>query len=208
MKGVNYRRDCNKLFLLLIFGFITHSFCDNLSSSTNAGVKSPAVSKQKLNATNLNNNHDNINYVNNKANATKNNQKPSVNFSESQKSVGDKNGNSTSVVNKQSDHINNQTASDGSESLKGHMLSLNSGAIKRAFYVFVGLSVLSVAYLLFRSTRLRQSPAQMVRKYGVLAHKQDIEMRPLPLDEDDEDDTVVFDASGFTKNLQTSSKNF
>ena len=34
----------------------------------------------------------------------------------------------------------------------------------------------------------------MIRKYGVLTHRQDVEMRPLPLDEDDEDDTTIFDA--------------
>lgn len=38
----------------------------------------------------------------------------------------------------------------------------------------------------------------MVRKYGVLAHRQDVEMRPLPLDEDDEDDTTIFDASNIS----------
>lgn len=41
----------------------------------------------------------------------------------------------------------------------------------------------------------------MVRKYGILANKQDIEMRPLPLDEEDDDDNVVFDASGLTRDL-------
>lgn len=77
-----------------------------------------------------------------------------------------------------------------------HSPELDSGAVIRAFYVFVGLSVIVVAYLIFRSFRLRNNPAQMVKKYGVLAHKQDIEMRPLPLDDDDDDDdTTVFDAS-------------
>lgn len=41
----------------------------------------------------------------------------------------------------------------------------------------------------------------MVRKYGILANKQDIEMRPLPLDEEDDDDNIVFDASGLAKEL-------
>ncbi|KAK0169082.1 hypothetical protein PV327_002828 [Microctonus hyperodae] len=76
-----------------------------------------------------------------------------------------------------------------------HSPELDSGAVTRAFYVFIGLSVIIVSYMVFRSFRLRSSPAQMVRKYGVLAHKQDIEMRPLPLDDDDDDDTTVFDAS-------------
>lgn len=40
----------------------------------------------------------------------------------------------------------------------------------------------------------------MVRKYGVLAHRQDVEMRPLPLDEEDDEDTTVFDASNVLTN--------
>lgn len=43
----------------------------------------------------------------------------------------------------------------------------------------------------------------MVRKYGVLAHRQDVEMRPLPLDEEDDEDTTVFDVSNvLTNNVQ------
>lgn len=43
----------------------------------------------------------------------------------------------------------------------------------------------------------------MVRKYGILAHRQDVEMRPLPLDEEDDEDTTVFDASNvLTNNVQ------
>ncbi|XP_063988991.1 uncharacterized protein LOC135168578 [Diachasmimorpha longicaudata] len=79
-----------------------------------------------------------------------------------------------------------------------HIPSLNPGALKRAFYVFAGLSIIVLAYLMIRSFGFKKNPAQMVRKYGVLAHKQDIEMRPLPLDEDDEDDTTVFDISGLS----------
>lgn len=43
----------------------------------------------------------------------------------------------------------------------------------------------------------------MVRKYGVLTHRQDVEMRPLPLSEEDDEDTTVFDASNvMTNNVQ------
>ena len=80
-----------------------------------------------------------------------------------------------------------------------HATSLNSGALLRGFFVFVGLSVIALAYMLFRSFRLNKNPTQMVRKYGILAHKQDIEMRPLPLDEEDDDDTTVFDVSGLAQ---------
>ncbi|CAK9797628.1 hypothetical protein ANTQUA_LOCUS1269 [Anthophora quadrimaculata] len=86
---------------------------------------------------------------------------------------------------------------------EGHATSLNAGALKRGFYVFVGLSVLVMAYIVFRSFRLSKTRAQMVRKYGILAHRQDVEMRPLPLDEEDDEDTTVFDASNvLTNNVQ------
>lgn len=81
--------------------------------------------------------------------------------------------------------------------------SLNPGALLRGIYVFVGLSVLVMAYIVFRSFRLSKTRAQMVRKYGVLAHRQDVEMRPLPLEEEDDEDTTVFDASNvLTNNAQ------
>ncbi|XP_029055409.2 uncharacterized protein LOC114882673 [Osmia bicornis bicornis] len=86
---------------------------------------------------------------------------------------------------------------------EGHTTSLNVGALKRGFYVFVGLSVLVMAYIVFRSFRLSKTRAQMVRKYGVLTHRQDVEMRPLPLSEEDDEDTTVFDASNvMTNNVQ------
>ncbi|XP_003706593.1 uncharacterized protein LOC100875648 [Megachile rotundata] len=86
---------------------------------------------------------------------------------------------------------------------EGHSISLNVGALKRGFYVFVGLSVLVMAYIVFRSFRLSKTRAQMVRKYGVLTHRQDVEMRPLPLSEEDDEDTTVFDASNvLTNNVQ------
>ncbi|XP_033223941.1 membrane protein FAM174-like [Belonocnema kinseyi] len=87
----------------------------------------------------------------------------------------------------------------------GHLTTLNSGALKRGFYVLIGLSVFVIAYFVFRSFRVTKTRAQMIRKYGILAHRQDVEMRPLPLDEDDEDDTTVFDVSNMSAHntLQT-----
>lgn len=92
--------------------------------------------------------------------------------------------------------VANKTAHTGdtsSESSEGH--TFNTGALVRGFLVFVGLSVLVMAYIVFRSFRLSKTRAQLVRKYGVLTHRQDVEMRPLPLDEEDDEDTTVFDAS-------------
>ena len=82
----------------------------------------------------------------------------------------------------------------------GHVTALTTGALKRGIYVFIGLSVIIMAYIVFRSFRLSKTRAQMVRKYGVLAHRQDVEMRPLPLDEEDDEDTTVFDASNVLAN--------
>ncbi|XP_046621585.1 uncharacterized protein LOC124305795 [Neodiprion virginianus] len=77
----------------------------------------------------------------------------------------------------------------------GPNLSVNTGALWRGISVFMGLTVLVIAYIILRCVRLSKNRTQMVRKYGVLAHRQDVEMRPLPLDDEDEDDTTVFDAS-------------
>lgn len=55
----------------------------------------------------------------------------------------------------------------------------------------------------FLFDRLSKTRAQLVRKYGVLTHRQDVEMRPLPLEEEDDEDTTVFDASNVvTSNVQ------
>ncbi|XP_047349778.1 uncharacterized protein LOC124949162 [Vespa velutina] len=86
---------------------------------------------------------------------------------------------------------------------EGHLTSLNSGALLRGFCVFIGLSILVMAYIMFRSFRFSKTRAQMIRKYGILAHRQDVEMRPLPLEEEDDEDTTVFDASNvLTNNAQ------
>ncbi|KAL6263304.1 hypothetical protein P5V15_006102 [Pogonomyrmex californicus] len=86
------------------------------------------------------------------------------------------------------------TPGTSNESSENHT-SFNTGALVRGFLVFVGLSILVMAYIVFRSFRLSKTRAQLVRKYGVLTHRQDVEMRPLPLEEEDDEDTTVFDAS-------------
>ncbi|XP_012524820.1 uncharacterized protein LOC105830186 [Monomorium pharaonis] len=106
-------------------------------------------------------------------------------------------GNRTHDVTSKPDVAANKTAhtvDTSSESSEGHT-SFNTGALVRGFLVFVGLSILVMAYIVFRSFRLSKTRAQLVRKYGVLTHRQDVEMRPLPLEEEDDEDTTVFDAS-------------
>lgn len=41
----------------------------------------------------------------------------------------------------------------------------------------------------FRLRKASSNPV-MVQKYGIRTNRSDIEMRPLPLDEDDDDDTL------------------
>ncbi|XP_066601533.1 membrane protein FAM174 [Prorops nasuta] len=83
----------------------------------------------------------------------------------------------------------------GESSTFGRLSELNSGALFRGFLVLLGLSAFVIVYIIFRSFRLNKSRAQMIRKYGVLTHRQDVEMRPLPLDEEEEEDTTLFDAT-------------
>ena len=68
---------------------------------------------------------------------------------------------------------------------------IQSGALLRGFYVFLGLSAVTVFYFVYRSYRLRHGGqvSTTVRKYGVTARRSDLEMRHLELD-DDEDDTL------------------
>ncbi|XP_057331189.1 uncharacterized protein LOC130671361 [Microplitis mediator] len=172
--------------IVYIFLTINLSRCD--VANPNAGNATQAPANQRL---------DNKNNVTlNDGNLNKNNSHISP---QSETKHIDKLIKSSTLKDKSTLATGNQTHDVGLPS--GHGPSLDSGAMMRAFYVFLGLSVIGVAYLVFRSTRLRKGPAQMVRKYGILANKQDIEMRPLPLDEEDDDDNVVFDASGLTRDL-------
>ncbi|XP_008546918.1 uncharacterized protein LOC103570823 [Microplitis demolitor] len=174
------------VIVVYIFLTINLSRCDVANPSAGNATQAPA--DQRLD------NKNNLTLTN--GNLNKNNSHIS---SQSETKHIDKLINSSTLKDKSTLVTANQTNDVGLPS--GHVPTLDSGAMMRAFYVFLGLSVIGVAYLVFRSTRLRKSPAQMVRKYGILANKQDIEMRPLPLDEEDDDDNVVFDASGLTRDL-------
>jgi len=69
---------------------------------------------------------------------------------------------------------------------------VQSGALLRGFFVVLGITVLLLIYLGVRMFRLGKSnkPPTMVRKYGILTNRADVEMLPLPLSEDEDDDTV------------------
>lgn len=68
----------------------------------------------------------------------------------------------------------------------------HNGALLRSFYVFLGMSGLVVIYISFRTCRLRSGapPPTIVRKYGVVGRRSDMEMLPLPLNEEEDDDTL------------------
>lgn len=61
--------------------------------------------------------------------------------------------------------------------------------------VFTGITItisheFADFYLIFFSTRKGGIRPTAVRKYGVLTQRTDIEMLPLPLDDEEDDDTV------------------
>lgn len=124
------------------------------------------------------------------------------------KGVGTDDKSLTNITSKSSVEVSNgtiqtTTVAPKEHTAEGHLASLNSGALLRGFCVFAGLGILVMAYMVFRRSRLSKPRAQMVRKYGILAHRQDVEMRPLPLEDEDDEDTTVFDASNvLSKNAQ------
>ncbi|XP_043288987.1 uncharacterized protein [Venturia canescens] len=124
-------------------------------------------------------------------NGNKTNKSPPV--QQTGKNITSQSAATTVVDNK----LPTDSISSSEPSTVGHSQpAVNAGALFRGLYVLGGLSVIALAYMVFRSFGVNKQRPQMIRKYGILAHKQDIEMRPLPLDEDDEDDTTVFDVSG------------
>ncbi|KAB0803966.1 hypothetical protein PPYR_00936 [Photinus pyralis] len=113
---------------------------------------------------------------------------PNANSNEIAKNVEDtKNSKTKDVV----DHKNEESSTVTTNVKKYSKDLLQSGALLRGFYVFIGLSAVVVFYFVYRSYRLRngaQAPST-VRKYGVTARRSDLEMRRLELDDDD-DDTI------------------
>lgn len=69
--------------------------------------------------------------------------------------------------------------------------NIGTGAVIRGFYVFVGLGAIVVMYIVVRTIRLKRKKTT-VRKYGVLANREDVEMTPLGA-EDDEEESTLFD---------------
>lgn len=78
------------------------------------------------------------------------------------------------------------------ETLEEKNVELTSGAITRGILVFVAISFLFILYVGLKTCRRKSGDKKhtMVRKYGIRARRTDVEMEPLPLSDDDEDETV------------------
>lgn len=101
--------------------------------------------------------------------------------------------NALPITNTTSSHNDIKATTQANKFLHGSDDLMQSGALQRGFYVLLGGTLLLLLFLGFRMYRLQKGgnkPNVMVRKYGVLTNRRDVEMLPLPLDEDDEDDTV------------------
>ncbi|KAJ8935019.1 hypothetical protein NQ314_013044, partial [Rhamnusium bicolor] len=60
----------------------------------------------------------------------------------------------------------------------------------RGVFVFAGITLLFIMYLTFKTYRKRNKKNVLIKKYGVKTRRTDVEMEPLPLDDDEEDETV------------------
>ena len=99
--------------------------------------------------------------------------------------------NNVTVVNKPSlvDDVFNSTAS-----LPSWMLNIKEGALQRTGYVALGFMSIVVVFFIVRAVRLRQKRSKS-RKYGIITSTvSDMEMEPLDKDDDEEEDTTLFDA--------------
>ncbi|XP_059479655.1 uncharacterized protein LOC132199152 [Neocloeon triangulifer] len=67
---------------------------------------------------------------------------------------------------------------------------VNSGSLLRGFYVFLGLGLIVIMYLVARTVRLKQKVTR-VHKYGIISNRDDLEMAPLEIDDDENE--VLFE---------------
>ncbi|XP_018576938.1 uncharacterized protein LOC108915403 [Anoplophora glabripennis] len=80
----------------------------------------------------------------------------------------------------------------------GANAEIESGAVMRGIFVFVGITMICIMYIGFKTYfRKGNKKSPLIKKYGVKTRRSDIEMEPLPLDEDEEDETV-FDLGNVT----------
>ncbi|VEN41716.1 unnamed protein product [Callosobruchus maculatus] len=72
-----------------------------------------------------------------------------------------------------------------------------SSSLTQGVIVIVSLTMIFFIFLAIRVFRAPRGPNVIVKKYGVRARRCDVEMEPLPLD--DEEDETVFELGNFTK---------
>lgn len=87
---------------------------------------------------------------------------------------------------------NNTTKEDREEGLlHSHISSMSTEAVLRGFYVFVGICVIVLIYIVIKLIRLRRRRAP--GKYRVLSHTDDQEMFPLAAGEGEDEE--IFNAA-------------
>nr|CAH7761637.1 unnamed protein product [Callosobruchus chinensis] len=78
-----------------------------------------------------------------------------------------------------------------------HPAESESSTLTKGVIVIVSLTMIFFIYLAIRVFRAPRGSNVIVKKYGVRARRCDVEMEPLPLD--DEEDETVFELGNFTK---------
>ncbi|XP_023242853.1 membrane protein FAM174A-like [Centruroides sculpturatus] len=104
------------------------------------------------------------------------------------------NENATTINDKVENSRSNETAQAPS-----WILTMNSGAAMRTFYVVAFVMSTVVIYFIIRAVRLRRRKSKS-RKYGVITSTSALEMEPLEKgDDDDDEDTTLFDVHHHNK---------
>ncbi|XP_057659642.1 uncharacterized protein LOC130895966 [Diorhabda carinulata] len=111
------------------------------------------------------------------------------------------NSSSKNTVAQNAQHVNeNNNIDDKQKNLlpdnESNNSDVESGAVIRGILVFVGIGLIFIVYIACKTYRRNKMP--IIKKYGVRGRKSDVEMKPLPLD-DDEDDETVFDLGNLNK---------
>ncbi|KAG5897841.1 hypothetical protein JTB14_011839 [Gonioctena quinquepunctata] len=115
-------------------------------------------------------------HTNNQTKAEKDGTKGSV------KKQLDSNDAQSSSVNKSKINTEKNPTSDSSQDIE-------TGAVMRGVFVFAAIGILFMTYVAFKTYRRKKSNV-LIRKYGIRTRRSDVEMTPLPLEDDDEDETV------------------
>ncbi|PNF35494.1 hypothetical protein B7P43_G04122 [Cryptotermes secundus] len=96
-------------------------------------------------------------------------------------------------TNQSAEQVDNSSSRAYQETVQPSRKIISTGAFVRAFYVFVGVGAIVVMYIVVRTVRLRRRKSA-VRKYGILASREDVELTPLGAEEEEED-TTLFEMS-------------